>query len=60
MKAVICSPDGDADFFDIVTGVLQGNTLVLYLFIFCQDYILRTSIDLIKEKDFTLKKARSR
>ena len=37
MKAMICSPDGDTDFFDIVTGVLRGDTLALYLFIICQD-----------------------
>ena len=27
------SPDGDTDYFDIVAGVLQGDTLALYLFI---------------------------
>ena len=42
-----------------VTEVLQGNTSAPYLFILSQDYILRTSIDLIKENGFTLK-ARSR
>ena len=35
MKAMDCSPDEDTNFFDIVAGVLQGNTLVLYLFTFC-------------------------
>ena len=44
------------DFFDIVAGVL----LAPYLFIICLDYVLKTSIDLIKENVFTLKKARSR
>ena len=29
----VCFSDGDTDFFDIVTGVLQGNTLAPYLFI---------------------------
>ena len=29
---MLCSPDGDIDFFNIVTGVLQGDTLVSYLF----------------------------
>ena len=29
----LCSPDGDTDFFDIVTGVLQGDILAPYLFI---------------------------
>ena len=59
-KAMILSPNGDADFFDIVAGVLQGNTLATYLLIICLDYVLRTSIDQIKENIFTLKKTRSR
>ena len=46
-------------FFDIVTGVLQRDTLTLSLFIICWDYILWMLIDLIKN-GFTLKKARSR
>ena len=50
----------EADFFDIVAGVLQGNTLAPYLFITCLDYVLRTSIDKIKEKGFELTKKRSR
>ena len=54
------SPDGDTDFFDIVVDVLQGDTLVPYLFIICLDYLLRTSIDLMKENGFTRAKARSR
>ena len=54
------SPDGDTDFFDIVAGVLQGYTLASYLFIICLDYVLRTSIDLMKENGFALKKAKSR
>ena len=28
----------------LMTGVLQGDTLVPYLFIICIDYILRTAI----------------
>ena len=50
------SPDGDTDFFDIVGGVQQGDTLVPYLFIICLDYVLRTSIDKIKENGFELTK----
>ena len=56
----VCSLDGDTDFFDIVAGVLQEDTLVPYLFIMCLNYVLKKSIDLMKENDFTLKKARSR
>ena len=59
-KVNVCSPDGDTNFFDIVAGVLQGDKLAPYLFIICLDNVLRTSIDLMKENDFTLKKARSK
>ena len=34
------SPDGDTEYFDIVAGVLQGDTLPPYLFIICLDYVL--------------------
>ena len=54
------SPNGDTDYFDIVAGVLQGDTLAPYLFIICLDYVLRTSIDKIKENGFELTKKRSR
>ena len=53
-------PDGDTEYFDIVAGVLQGDTLAPYLFIICLDYVLRTSIDKIREKGFELTKKRSK
>ena len=59
-KVKFRSPDGDADYFDIVAGVLRGNTVAPYLFIICLDYVLRTSIDKIKENSFKLTKERSR
>ena len=59
-KVKVCSPDGDTDYFDIVAGVLQGITLTPYLFILYLDYVLRTSIDQIKENGFNLTKERSR
>ena len=59
-KVKTCSPDGDTDYFDIVADVLQGDTLATYLFIICLDYVLRTSIDKIKENGFKLTKERSR
>ena len=54
--------DGSLDtaFFDIVAGVLQGDKLAPYPLINSLDYLLRTSIDLMKENGFTLKKQRSR
>ena len=54
------SPDGDTDYFDIVAGVLQGDTLAPYLFIIYLDYVLRTSIYEIKENSIELTKKRSR
>ena len=54
------SPDGDTEYFDIVAGVLQGDTLTPYLFIICLDYVLRTSIDKIRENGFELTKRRSK
>ena len=59
-KVKVRSPDGDTDYFDIVAWVLQGDTLAPYLFIICLDYVLRTSIDKIKENGFKLTKKRSR
>ena len=56
---MVCSSDGDTDFFDIVACILQGDTLAPYLLIICLDYILQTSIDLMKENGFTLAKARN-
>ena len=56
----VLSLDGDTDYFDIVAGVLQGDTLAPYLFIMSLDYVLRTSIDITKENGFELKKKRSR
>ena len=37
-KVKVHSPDGNTDYFDIVAGVLQGDTLGPYLFIISLDY----------------------
>ena len=60
IKVKVRSPDGDTEYFDIVAGVLQEDTLAPYLFIICLDYMLRTSIDKIRENGFELTKKRSR
>ena len=59
-KVKVRSPNGDTDYFDIVAGVLQGDTLALYLFIIGLDYVLRILIDKIRENGFELTKKRSR
>ena len=59
-KVKVRSQDGDTDYFEIVAGVLQGHTLAPYVFIICLDFVLRTSIDNIKDNSFELTKKRSR
>ena len=59
-KVKVCSPEGDTEYFDIVAGILQRDTLAPYLFIICLDYVLRTSINKIRENGFELTKKRSR
>ena len=55
-KAMVHSPNEDTDFFEIVDSVLEGDTLAPYLFILCLVCVIWTSIDLIKENGFTIKK----
>ena len=59
-KVKVRFPDGDTDYFDIVAGIVQEDTLAPYLFIICLDYVLRTSINEIKENGFKLTKEKSR
>ena len=59
-KVKVRSPDGDTEYFDIAAGVLQRGTLAPYLFIICLGYVLRTSIDKIKEYGFNLTKERTK
>ena len=55
MKAIVHSLDGNTDFFDLVAGVLQGDTLAPCAFIICLEYVLQILIDVIKENCITLK-----
>ena len=60
-KAKVVTGDGETELFDILAGVLQGDTLAPYLFIIVVDYIMTTAIDESQlEPGFTLKPARSR
>ena len=59
-RYMVRSPDGDTQFFEITTGVLQGDTIAPFLFIICLDYFLKSSIDCSSNCGFTLKKRRSR
>ena len=50
-KAKILSPDGETDVFEIMMGVLQGDTLAPFLFVIALDYVMRKAIE-GKEEDF--------
>ena len=56
----VLSPDGDTDFFNIYAGVLQRDTLTLYLFIVALDYAMRIASQTPTSYGFTLCKSRSR
>ena len=56
----VLSLDGDREYFDIVAGVPQGDTLAPYLFIVYLDYVLRPSVVKIKENGFELTKKKRR
>ena len=58
--AQVLSPDGDTDFFEILAGVLQGDTLAPYLFVIALDYALRLATHDQIGTGFTLTKARSK
>ena len=59
MKAMVYSTDGDSDFFDILAVVSQVDTLASFIYIICLDYVVGTSIDIIKDNSLTLKKEKS-
>ena len=46
-------------YFNSVAGVLQGDTLPPYLFIIYLNYVLRISIDIMKDNGLKLAKERS-
>ena len=44
-KAKVVTADGTTEVFDILAGVLQGDTLAPYLFIIVVDYIMTLTIN---------------
>ena len=55
-KAMVRLPNGVTEFFNIVAGFLQGDTIALNLLIPSLDNMLRISIDPIRENNFILSK----
>ena len=48
-RSSIITPDGETESFDILSGILQGDTLAPFLFIIVFDYIIRISVDTMKD-----------
>ena len=46
--AAVKKTDGDTGYFDIVTGILQRDTVALFLFVICLNYVQGMSIDLMR------------
>ena len=40
-RAIVITPDGETEFFQIIAGVLQEDTLAPYLFAIVLDYVMR-------------------
>ena len=60
-KAKVVSPDGETELFDILAGVLQGDTLAPYLFVVVLDYALREAVEGREDQlGFQLLKRKSR
>ena len=59
--AKVRTPDGETEPFQILAGVLQGDTLAPFLFIIALDYALRSAIDGKEEElGFTLATQKSK
>ena len=57
----VITPDGETETFNILAGVLQGDTLAPYLFVIVIDYVMRTSLLGREDKlGFQLRKRKSR
>ena len=57
----VITPDGETEFFKIIAGVLQGDTLAPYLFAIVLDYVLRNTFSGREEElGFKLQKRKSR
>ena len=61
LKAKVVSPDGDTEYFDILAGVMQGDTLAPYLFVIVLDYAMRQATEGKEEElGLTIKPRQSR
>ena len=60
-SAVVITPDGETSSFQILAGVLQGDTLAPFLFIVVLDYVMRHALENISlDTGIVLEERRSR
>ena len=60
-SAKVLTPDGEPELFDILAGVLQGDTLAPYIFIIARDYALGKAINGQEEElGFQIKRRQNR
>ena len=60
-RARVITPDGTTEFFNILAGVLQGDTLAPYLFVIVLDFVMRKAFEGNEEElGFHLNRRRSR
>ena len=59
-RAKVLTTNGETDLFNIVAGVLQGDTLALFLFALVLDYAMQSAIDVREpELGFRIEQRRS-
>ena len=58
--AQVLSPVGNTEFFEILAGVLQGDTQAPYLFLIVLDYTMRQAVGNESNLEFTLDRSQSR
>ena len=54
INTTVLSPDGDVEFFEILAGVPQRDTLAPYLFTIALDYAMRQAVGNVRNLGFTL------
>ena len=59
-EATIITPRGEAEFFKISTGVLQGDSLAPFIFIIVLGHVLRLSLDPLNNRGLQIQLRRSR
>ena len=60
-RARVLTPEGETEFFNIIAGVLQGDTLAPLLFVIVLDYVMRQALNgKVEELGFYLDRKRSR